>query len=180
MQFDWPSLGRYRALFAGAAVILLGTMGRSLLPHFEVDYLARFAAQGAAWFLGTPLSRIPEGWAMLHMRVPAVVSAACSGADYALLTGALITWHVARRKQTMTAIGLGFLLGIPFAIGVNALRVVAVIQLYRWVIPRVAPAYENFLHLLTGTAVFLPGMMVLHGLFHFYETRFRASSPARV
>ena len=72
---------------------------------------------------------------------------------------------------------MGQLSPLPLTLFVNALRVVTVTAAHRWLIPLLPSAYDAFLHLLTGVAIFLPALIALNLLL---ETHGRPRSPAPV
>jgi exosortase/archaeosortase family protein len=57
---------------------------------------------------------------------------------------------------------------VPVALAINALRIVAVAQLHRWILPRLPETYGPFLHMLTGVAVFLPAFILANLLLENY------------
>ena len=75
------------------------------------------------------------------------------------------------------AIVATLVMAVPLTLAINALRIIVVTQAHVWVIPLLPPAYEAFLHLLTGVAVFLPALIGLNGLLEFLHDRL-ASIPA--
>lgn len=97
-----------------------------------------------------------------------MVTEACSATDFYLMTTALLGWHLATRLRWPLALAGAVAAAIPITVLVNALRIIAVAQAHRWVIPRMPDAYENFLHMLTGAAVFLPALIVLNLVFEYY------------
>lgn len=154
------------------AVVALGVRG--VCPEIELDFFARFSAQLAAWFSGTSLTRESLGWAFLHKGLPVLVTRDCSASDFALLAAMIVAWNPPTRPSSfLAAVAWGLLGGVLIALLVNALRVLAIMELYRWVIPQVPGSYEKILHLLVGTAVFLPALLLLHSALHVYGTRSR-------
>ena len=129
----------------------------------DMEVLARASAQIAALFMGCPIAHDPLGWTLMTTPVSSTVSAACSGADFVGLSAMVFAWHLAWRGwHFIIVVGTAVSLTGPFSILVNAVRIVAVIQMHRWVIPLFPPSCSAFLHLVTGVAVFLPALIFLH------------------
>jgi exosortase/archaeosortase family protein len=140
-----------------------------LMPQLPKELFARGAAEIAGLLTGAPVCRVIEGWMLSGGARPAVVSVACSATDYFLILAILISWQLARNGQSpVRTIPIGLCAALPLAICVNALRVVAVVQAHRWLIPKFPEAYGHFLHLLTGVAIFLPALIALNLLFEIY------------
>ncbi len=164
------------AVTAALAAILLGALVLHLLPALELSLFAAGAARLAGLFTGTPVVRIAEGWLLPHPVFPVAVTAACSATDYYLMVAALITWQRARRgRSPAPALLVGLAAALPLTLFVNSLRVVTVTAAHRWLIPLLPSAYDAFLHLLAGVAVFLPALIALNLLL---EIHGRSRSPA--
>jgi exosortase/archaeosortase family protein len=155
-------------LVAGAAVAVAATT-LSLLPSLEVDLFAQVAAQLAGLFTGSPVQRVLGGWLLPQTTPPIAVTSACSATDFFVIVVALLAWQFARALRDVTStllLSLGCALPLTFAI--NAARIVAVTAAHRWFIPRLPMAYDGFLHMLTGAAVFLPSLILLSLCFEFH------------
>jgi exosortase/archaeosortase family protein len=152
-----------RAPVAAGAAALIGALVLRLLPALELSLFAAGAAHLAGLFTGTPAVRIAEGWLLPHPAFPTAVTAACSATDYYLMVVALITWQRARHGQSPApALIVGLLAALPLTLFVNALRIVSVTAAHRWLFPMLPSAYDAFLHLLTGVAIFLPALLALN------------------
>jgi exosortase/archaeosortase family protein len=149
-----------------ASAVVAGIVPWSALriwPDLDVNVLARASAQFAALFMGCPVVRDELGWTLITAPVSSTVSAACSGADFLVVAAVVLAWRLASH-------GCGFastfilttLLAGPFSVLVNGTRIVAVTQMHRWVIPLFPSSCSAFLHLVTGVAVFLPALILLH------------------
>lgn len=159
---------------AFGAVLAAGAGGLLLLrwPALELGLFARTAARIAGLLCGSPVLRVAEGWQLPAAPSPVLVSAACSGTDYFLIVAALLGWRFARgRCAPWRPAALALAAALPLAIGVNALRIAALAQVHRWVIPLWPNSYANFFHLLTGVAVFLPALIALHILLEYHGRR---------
>lgn len=172
-----PPRSALRALATAAATALVGIVVLQFFPALELAVFARGAAQLASLFTGTPLHRAADGWQLPSPDLPVVVTAACSATDFFLMVAALIGWQFARHeKSPVRALLTGLLAALPLAIVINSLRIVAVTQAHRWVIPLLPEAYGPFAHMLAGAAIFLPSLIVLNLLLEFHG---RPRSPAR-
>jgi len=149
-------------LAAGGAM-LLGEGIRWSWPAIELEVFARSTASLVAIWHGAVAERIDLGWLLVGSEKALLVSTACSGAGYFLIVAALVAAQVARRGRFWPGAMLaGLAVAFPIAIFVNALRVITLGQLHRWVIPQFPAAYAHFLHLLGGVGVFLPALILLN------------------
>jgi len=153
----------FRAIIAGLAAAAGGGLLLRCLPGMEVQLFAGGAARLAGLLAGSPVLRVGQRWELPSASVPVAVTAACSATDFFLMVSALISWQLARQgKSLVIAIPAGLVAALPLTISINALRIVAVAQAHRWVIPLVPDSYGPFLHLLTGVAIFLPSLVALN------------------
>jgi exosortase/archaeosortase family protein len=171
---------RESPLRAWSASLLAGIAGLGLLwlrPVLELDLFAQGAARVAGFLTGAPVFPVTVGWQLPLAGGPVVVTADCSGTDFFLLATVLIARLLLRHgARGWLAIPGGLFAAVPFALGINGLRVVAVLQLHHWVLPHLPPVYGPFLHLLVGTAIFLPSLILLH-LASEHHARPRFSRP---
>lgn len=145
-------------------------------PTFEFSVLAQGAARIAALLTGSPLVQLDSGFALPAARVPVIVTTACSAADFCSIVAALVAWRMARHSRApWLAIAAGCTAAVPLTVLVNALRITALTQAHRWVIPRFPSAYGPFLHLLIGVAVFVPALLALNFLLELHG-RHRAAA----
>jgi exosortase/archaeosortase family protein len=166
-----------RPALCGLAAVATGWLVLLGAPTLEIEVFARGAAGLAGLLSGSPVLRHDAGWMLPSGELPVLVTATCSGADFFLIVAALVGWHLGRQRvRTTGAIIAGLATAVPVAVFVNALRIVAVVQAHRWVIPRLPEAYGAFAHMLTGVAVFLPALIALNILF---ETHGSLRSIAR-
>jgi len=173
-----PVITRRLATFLpGPVLVALGAAaaGAWLLktvPWMEPDIFIAGAARLAGWVSGAAAERAPDGWTLAFAGQPLLVTAACSATDFFLMTAALLGWHGARRVDRPAllpvAAAAALVMAVPVTLAVNALRLVAVAHAHRWVIPRLPPAYDAFLHQLTGVAVFLPALIALNLLLEYH------------
>lgn len=168
---------RKRAMHSfGPALVALGAAsGGALLlktlPWLQIEVFIAGAARLASLFTGVPAMRTDEGWALLFSGQPVLVTTACSATDFFLMTTALLGWHFAQRLRPALLPGAAagaLVAAVPLTLFINALRLIAVAQAHRWVIPRLPPAYDSFLHMFTGAVVFLTALIVLNLLLEFY------------
>ncbi len=165
---DEPPPVRSELRAASAALLAAGTGWVALLrwPELEIGFFARAAAELAGLLTGSPVIPSDTGWQLPAASSPVLVSAACSGADYFLIVAALAGWWLARQgRPPGLAAPLALAAALPLAVAVNALRIAALAQAHRWIIPLFPAAYAHYLHLLTGVAVFLPALIAIHLLF---------------
>jgi exosortase/archaeosortase family protein len=139
------------------------------------------AARLAGGLAGVPAMRADEGWELWLSSQPLLVTSACAATDFFLITAALFGWHFARRTGGAASFAIAaagaLVAAAPTTLAVNALRLIAVAHAHRWVIPRLPAAYDSFLHMLTGVAVFLPALIALNLILDYHGNH--RSSPAR-
>lgn len=151
------------AFAAALGAMAVGWLLLWLLPSLSIEFFARGAAEIAAKLSGVAVVRVANGWMLFGATHPVVVTEGCSATDYFLIVTVLLSWQGARRGMGPYRAALaGLFAALPLAIGVNALRVVVVAQMHRWIIPMFPEAYGHFLHLLAGVAVFLPALIALN------------------
>jgi exosortase/archaeosortase family protein len=144
----------------GAALAGLVAWGWVSVAGCEETVFCGGSAKIAGFLSGNPVARIGEGW-LIASPLPCVVTAACSGAAYFVMVAALAGWHLSRRgRNTVVRAAYAVVAALPVVLAINALRIAAVAQLHRWVLPRLPEAYGPFLHMLTGVAVFLPAFIL--------------------
>jgi exosortase/archaeosortase family protein len=152
----------------GAALAGLVAWGLVSVAGCEETVFCGGSAKIAGFLSGNPVTWIGDGW-LISSPVPVVVTPACSGVAYFLMVAALAAWHLSRRGHaTILCAGGAVLAAVPVVLAINALRIVAVAQLHRWVLPRLPEAYGPFLHMLTGVAVFLPAFILANLLLEKY------------
>jgi exosortase/archaeosortase family protein len=97
------------------------------------------------------------------------VTAGCSGTDFFLMVAGLLGWRLARDHRSIfrTVVG-SLLIALPVTVLVNALRVVAVTQAHRWIMPHLPERHSAFAHMATGAAVFLPSLIALNLILEIY------------
>ena len=166
-----PVAAEARAAGAGLAAALAGWLWLKGWPGVELGCFARGAAQLAGLFTGAPVFRGETGWMLTVAGQTAIVTAACSATEYFLIVSALLGWQIARQGRWP---GRAWLVApcaaLPLTIFLNALRVVVVTHAHRWFIPLLPAGYGAFLHMLTGVAIFLPGLVTLNLLLEYYGT----------
>lgn len=166
---DGPRMSRAKPIssFATAATptlaVLAGAAVLAAWPGLQTACFAQGSARLAALLAGSPVLRVESGW-MLHVAQQAVVvTEACSATGFFLTAAALLAWHLARRGRSFAVAALFALgLALPATLAINALRVVAVAHLHRWVIPALPESWGAFAHMIAGVAVFLPALIVLN------------------
>lgn len=155
-----------------------GAMLVKLLPEVQQGVFIGGAARVASLLSGVPAVRMEAGWALPIGGQPVLVTAACSATDFFVMAAALLGWHFSRglagRGGAAAAAALATVAAAGVAVFVNALRIIAVAQAHRWVVPHAPEAYGAFLHMLTGVAVFLPALIVLNLFLEIYG---RFSAP---
>lgn len=151
-----------------AAPLLALACAAALAAAFPVAAFVTFAggaAHLADLFYAGSLERVPEGWrfAPAAFPRPVLVTQACAATDYFLLLVPVLAWRLRPLLgRPIFAAALGLALAVPLTLAINALRLLAVAEAHRWVIPRFPAAYGDFLHLLVGVAVFLPALLTLN------------------
>jgi exosortase/archaeosortase family protein len=143
--------------------VLAGLSAIAALPSLEISLFAQGAARIAAFITGSPVVRIEAGWLLPMMPQDVVVSEACSATGFFLTVAALIAWQLARRGLgAVSAPALGLAASLPVVLVVNALRVITVAQVHRWIIPALPENWSAFAHMTTGVALFLPALIGLN------------------
>lgn len=169
VRADTPfSMRMLTNLSAGAGAAVAGAAGLKLFPEGVEAVFIGGAARLASLFSGAAAVRMEDGWALAIAGQPVLVTEACSATDFYLMTVVVVGWHLALRMRWPLAAAGAVVVAVPVTLFVNALRIIAVAQAHRWVIPRMPEAYEAFLHMLTGAAVFLPALIVLNLIFEHY------------
>ena len=162
---------RKRAMHSfGPAVVALGAAGGGalllkIMPWLETDVFIAGAARLAGLVSGATGERVPDGWTLAFEGQPLLVTAACSATDFFLMMVALLGWHFAQRLRPALlpgAAAVALLAAVPLTLFINALRLIAVAHAHRWLIPRLPPAYDSFLHMFTGAVVFLTALIALN------------------
>lgn len=165
-------------LFVAAGAMILAAEGLAMFPGVVNAVFMGGAARLASLLSGAAVTPMDEGWALAFAGQPVLVTEACRATDFYLMATAVIGWHLAARLRWWPLAPLcAALAAVPLTVCVNALRVIAVAQAHRWVIPRLPEPYEPFLHMLTGAAVFLPALIGLNVIFESYG-RTRNTGPA--
>lgn len=166
-----PTLSSVRPALVALAAAGGGALLLKTLPWLETTVFVAGAARLAGRLTGVPTLRTDEGWALLFSGQPVLVTTACSATDFFLMTTALLGWHFAQRLRPALmpwAAAGALVVAVPLTLFINALRLIAVAQAHRWVIPRLPAAYDSFLHMLTGAVVFLTALIALNLLLEFY------------
>lgn len=164
----WLALPRMRRLdgiaaLAGGGSLLGGWLLLRLFPAWSFDGFARGAAHLVSFFTGASLYRGEAGWMVPIAGAPVSVTVACSATDYFLIVAALIGFQAVRSGiSPFVAAGAGLAVAAPLTILVNAVRIITVAHAHPWFISRFPAAYESFLHMTTGAAVFLPSLVALN------------------
>jgi exosortase/archaeosortase family protein len=180
VELTFPSvLTRMRQWRSAAIGVMAAGVGALLLlavPQLKIDLFAAGAARVAATLLGAGVER-SEGVSLIRLSDRTIaVTAGCSGADFFLMVAALLGWRLAREDRPFVRTVLTSLaLALPVTLLVNALRVIAVVQAHRWVIPLLPERHGAFAHMATGAAVFLPSLIVLNLVLEYYAKRHRAA-----
>ncbi len=156
--FRHPFLAPLLALAAAVALV-------SVFPAAAFSAFAGGAAHLADLFYAGSVERVAEGWRLAPASFPrpVLVTRACAATDYFVLLAPVVAWRLRPLlRGPVAAAALGLALAVPLTLAINALRILAVAEAHRWVIPRFPAAYGDFLHLLVGVAVFLPALLVLN------------------
>jgi exosortase/archaeosortase family protein len=154
----------------------LGFAGLHLFPVLEVGVFSAGSAKIAAIFYGTSALRTEGGWLLECAGRPVMVTAACSGTGFFVVLAAMLAVQFSRRGLPVAvAPALAMAVALPATLVVNAARLVAVVQMHAWIIPRMPTAFAAFLHLLTGAGVFLPVLIALNVYLEKHELIRRAS-----
>ena len=158
-----------RAVATGLTAAGLGGLILHGWPSIAIEVFARGTAWLAGLLSGAPVVRVETGWLLAGAARPVVVTVACSATDFFLIVATLLGWQFVRQgKSVARAVPAALAAALLVAVGVNALRVVVVVQAHRWLIPALPDAYGPYLHMLTGVAVFLPALIALNLLLEFY------------
>jgi len=167
-----------RGILAGVSVGLAGWLLLGLAPWAEVGLFAHGTAVLTGLLTGSPVVQTEDGWLLAGAGRPVLVSSACSATGYFLTVAVLLGWQLGRRGSAFVLVFPGAILGaLPVTLLVNTLRVVALAQAHRWIIPHFPESYGPMLHLLTGVSVFLPALIGLNLLLdHYGNGSFRSSA----
>ena len=170
----------YQPIFSAASGALLATLFVHCFPTAELQLFVQGAAKISSLFTHTSAISVENGWLLPLHHQTVLVSKACSGVTFFIITCTLLCWHIARHvKSTIAAVSIGFISAFILAITVNALRIVCLVQAHRWLIPLVPESYAAFAHMLVGAAVFLPTLIALNTLLEFYGYS-KERTPAQI
>lgn len=173
-----PALQLARPALAGGAAAALGALPLSLFPILKADLFATGAARVAAGLLGTGLVEAGGVPTLRLGELAVAVVPACSGTDFFGMVAALLGWRLAADKRRIApAVLLGVALALPVTLLVNGLRIAAVAQAHRWLIPLLPERYGAFAHLVMGVAIFLPALTALNLGLEFYARRHCSAAP---
>lgn len=140
-----------------------------LFPAAELKCFAQGSARIASLLTGAPMFESEHGWVLPFVHQPTLVSTACSGATFFIISAALLSWHSAQRiRSALFSVPLALGAAFIVTIGINALRIICLVQAHRWLIPLLPDNYSAFAHMLVGVAVFLPALIALNALLEFY------------
>ena len=165
-----------RAVATGLLAAAVGACCLEVMPELRTDLFAAGAARLAAMLTGATRAGGDVSTFVSGDQFVAVTTA-CSGTDFFLMVAALIGWRLGSADRSVVS-GIFFALGlaVPVTVAVNALRVVAVMQAHRWLIPLLPEPYGAFAHMAAGAAVFLPALIVLNLLLETYGRLRRSAS----
>jgi len=157
--------GEYKTAFAAA------TLGLALLyalPWIELNIFAQGAARIASLLSGSPVFETPEGWLLPVNAQPILVTTACSGATFFVISYTLLSWQLRRRMPSLLLTLVASLIPtLAFTLMINGLRIVCLAHAHHWIIPHLPASYAAFAHLLVGVAVFLPSLICLNLLLEY-------------
>ena len=152
-----------RPLACGALTAVCGLAVTQFFPGLSLGLFARGTAVLAGCLGGAPVVRVENGWLLGFNRIPVIVTEACSASDYFAILAGLIAWQLAAQgRRLLSAPLIGLFFSVPLTLGVNAMRVVFVASVHRWIIPLMPENCAYFLHQLAGVAVFLPSLIVFN------------------
>jgi exosortase/archaeosortase family protein len=158
-----------RAALAAAIAAVAALAMLAAVPALELAVFARGGAVLASLFVGVPVIAIENGWLLADPAFPVAVTVACSATDFYVMVGALLAWHAKRRgKGWVLSVAIALVAAFPVTIAINALRVVTVAALHRWVFPADDAAQVPFLHMAAGVAVFLPALIGVNLALEYY------------
>ena len=167
----------WRPVIVGLTAAVSGALLVQLLPSLRIDVFAAGAAKLAALLLGAEVERAHAAWVIAVGDRSVAVTAACSGTDFFLMVAALLGWRCLGAGRSFTRAVLGSLvLALPVTVLVNALRVAAVAQAHRWLIPMLPEQHAAFAHMFTGVTVFLPSLIALNLVLETYAKRHRPAA----
>jgi exosortase/archaeosortase family protein len=167
----------WRATAAGLIASGAGALILQMMPQLRIDLFAAGAARLAALLMGAGLDRGEAAWTIALGDRTVAVTTACSGTDFFLMVAALIAWRLTRANRSWVIAGMaGLLFALPVTLLVNALRVVAVAQAHRWLIPMLPERHGAFAHMITGAAIFLPSLVTLNLILELHAKRHRSAA----
>jgi exosortase/archaeosortase family protein len=170
-------LPAWRAAAVGIVAAGAGALLVQSVPPVRIDLFAAGAAKLAAMLLGAGVERTNGAWVIAFGDRSVAVTAACSGTDFFLMVCVLVGWRLlGHEKSFARAVFASLALALPITLLVNALRVVAVAQAHRWVIPLLPERHAAFAHMFTGVAVFLPSLIALNSVLEMYAKRHRPTA----
>jgi exosortase/archaeosortase family protein len=174
---SWRNPSAWRAAAVGLTAAVTGALLVQIIPALRIDLFAAAAAKLAAMLLGADVERTQSAWVIAFGDRSVAVTAACSGTDFFLMVAALAGWRLMGHKNNFArAVLTSLALALPVTVLVNALRVAAVAQAHRWVIPMLPERHAAFAHMFTGVIIFLPSLIVLNLVLETYAKRRRSAS----
>ncbi len=161
----------------GASAAGLAALILQALPALRIELFAAGAARIAAFLTGSELTRGDAAWLLPFGDRTVAVTSGCSGTDFYLMVAGLLGWKIFGRGQSwIRGVLASLAVALPIAMLVNALRVVAVTQAHRWLIPLLPDRHGAFAHMLTGVAIFLPSLIALNFALETYAKRHRSTA----
>jgi exosortase/archaeosortase family protein len=174
---SWCLPRGWRSAAVGASAAALGALVLNAVPALRIEVFAAGAARIAAFLTGSELVRGDAAWLIQVGDRTVAVTEACSGTDFYLMVAGLLGWRIFGRGQSFVrGVLVSLVVALPVAMLVNALRVVAVTQAHRWLIPLLPERHGAFAHMLTGVAVFLPSLIALNFALETYAKRHRPAA----
>lgn len=145
-------------------VLLLLLPLTEVAPAFWLRAFSWPAAWLAARFLGAPCWRTAEGGVIATDPVPVLVTTACSGAAFFVITAALLAGTLDGARRRPLAATLGLAAGAAYAVTIlaNTARIVLASMAAAWARTALPPPYWSGLHMGVGIFVFMTALIAVH------------------
>ena len=156
-------------MFVAIACSLISASVVYFYPAVEMHIFIQGTAKLVSLFIGAQVLQVDSGWLLYLPSITLLVSKACSGTNFFIITCTLLGWHLAdKTKYHIVNIGIVITVASFFSVLINALRIACLSLAHHLFFPFLPENYIAFAHMLVGVAVFLPALIGLNAIFEFY------------